>query len=115
MFIIENKNKIKKYLPNINLYSKYLREEIGVLRTYYGKCKLYYYSNKIEKHYINISNNKTGELICSIYISPKVFKFLNLEVINNKTYFICFVSELFINNGYLNTNLRDSRMILFEK
>lgn len=124
-FIIKNKEEKKKYLPTISLYSQYIREELDRLKIHYGKCKVYYriYTDKneeIKKYYLQVLNNKTNKLICSLSTSPAVFgylKYANLpnENENYKEYYLCFFAEFNIKKGYLNANLKDSRMILFEE
>ena len=124
-FIIKNKEEKKKYLPTISLYSQHIREELDRLKIYYGKCKVYYriYTNKneeIKRYYLQVLNNKTNKLICSLSTSLAVFgylKYANLpnENENYKEYYLCFFAEFNIKKGYLNANLKDSRMILFKE
>lgn len=124
-FIIKNKEEKKKYLPTISLYSQHIREELDRLKIYYGKCKVYYktYIDKnkeIKRYYLQILNNKTNKLICSLSFSPVVFSYLkytNLpnENENYKEYYLCFFAEIYIKEEYLNAILKDSRMILFEE
>ena len=127
-FIIENREGKKKYLPTSSLYSQHIREELGKSKIYYGKCKVYYKAyidennenKEIKRYYLQILNNKTDKLICSLLISPTVFSYLkyaNLpnENENYKEYYLCFFAEFYIKEGYLNTTLKDSRMILFEE
>ena len=124
-FIIKNKEEKKKYLPTISLYSQHIREELDRLKIYYGKCKVYYktYIDKnkeIKRYYLQILNNKTNKLICSLSFSPEVFSYLkytNLpnENENYKEYYLCFFAEFYIKEEYLNAILKDSRMILFEE
>ena len=124
-FIIENRKRKRKYLPTISLYSQDIREELDKLKIYYGKCKVYYriYTDKneeIKRYYLQVLNNKTNKLICSLSVSSTVFgylKYTNLpnENENYKEYYLCFFAEFYIKEEYLNAILKDSRMILFEE
>ena len=128
-FIIENRERRKKYLPIISLYSQHIREELDKLKIYYGKCKIYYnyrtYIDKndknkeIKKYYLRILDNKTNKLICSLSVSSAVFSYLEISLPdkkeNAKLYYLCFFAEFNIKEGYLNAVLKDSRMILFEE
>ncbi len=125
-FIINSKEKNKKYISNISLYSKHINENIDMIKIYYGECLLYKtdskkYPNKKRNygyllHVINIKNKKQ---ICSISISSNVREFIDKEFKNKKEfaekYYVCFVGKLENNNGFLNCKLEDSRMILIEK
>ena len=117
-FIIKNKDG-KKYLSTISLYSQHIREKSDRLKIYYGKCKVYYrtYIDKneeIKRYYLQVLNNKTNKLICSLLISSRVFEYLEISLPdkkeNSKLY-----AELYIKEEYLNAILKDSRMILFEE
>ena len=128
-FIIKNRERKKKYLPTISLYSQHIREELDKLKIYYGKCKIYYnyraYIDKndknreIKKYYLRILDNKTNKLICSLSVSSTVFSYLERSLPdkreNAKLYYLCFFAEFDIKEGYLNAVLKDSRMILFEE
>lgn len=128
-FIIENRERRKKYLPIISLYSQHIREELDKLKIYYGKCKIYYnyraYIDKndknreIKKYYLRILDNKTNKLICSLSVSSTIFSYLERSLPdkreNAKLYYLCFFAEFDIKEGYLNAVLKDSRMILFEE
>ena len=128
-FIIKNRERKKKYLPTISLYSQHIREELDKLKIYYGKCKIYYnyrtYIDKndknkeIKRYYLQILNNKTNKLICSLSVSSTVFGYLEISLPdkreNAKLYYLCFFAEFDIKEGYLNAVLKDSRMILFEE
>ena len=128
-FIIENRKRKRKYLPTISLYSQDIREELDKLKIYYGKCKVYYnyrtYIDKndknkeIKRYYLQILNNKTNKLICSLSVSSTVFGYLEISLPdkreNSKLYYLCFFAEFYIKEEYLNAILKDSRMILFEE
>ena len=128
-FIIENRKRKRKYLPTISLYSQDIREELDKLKIYYGKCKVYYnyrtYIDKNDKnkeikiYYLQILNNKTNKLICSLSVSSTVFGYLEISLPdkreNSKLYYLCFFTEFYIKEEYLNAILKDSRMILFEE
>ena len=128
-FIIENRKRKRKYLPTISLYSQDIREELDKLKIYYGKCKVYYnyrtYIDKndknkeIKRYYLQILNNKTNKLICSLSVSSTVFSYLEISLPdkreNSKLYYLCFFAEFYIKEEYLNAILKDSRMILFEE
>lgn len=128
-FIIKNRERKKKYLPTISLYSQHIREELDKLKIYYGKCKVYYNyrtcidkndkNKEIKRYYLQILNSKTNKLICSLSVSSTVFGYLEISLPdkrkNSKLYYLCFFAEFDIKEGYLNAVLKDSRMILFEE
>ena len=128
-FIIENRERKKKYLPIISLYSQHIKEELDKLKIYYGKCKVYYnyrtYIDKndknkeIKRYYLQILNNKTNKLICSLSVSSAVFGYLEIilpdKMENSKLYYLCFFAEFNVKEDCLNAVLKNSRMILFEE
>ena len=128
-FIIENRKRKRKYLPTISLYSQDIREELDKLKIYYGKCKVYYNyrtyidendkNKEIKRYYLQILNNKTNKLICSLSVSSTVFGYLEISLPdkreNSKLHYLRFFAEFYIKEEYLNAILKDSRMILFEE
>lgn len=125
MFVIENSKKEKKYLPNINLYSRSMKENISILKIYYGQCKIYVTSfsekesKEVKRYYLNILNRNTLFKICSVSLSPTVYKYIGINFSdtkeNAKEYFLCFVAEMNLKNNYLNCSIGDSRRTLFEE
>lgn len=118
VFVIENTRKVKKYLPNLSLYSKGLEEDLGRIKIYYGKCKIWHKGTDGGRHYIYLLNYATNSQICSLSASSKVYEYLRLnlsdEKNNAKEYYVCFIAELAKNGKFLNAVLKDSRMAKFE-
>ena len=125
-FCFENKQKIKKSIPSMSLYSDCLRKNIDMIKLFYGKCKIYCISHtdentkEVKVYYLRILNNITNKLICSLKISPKVYDYININFPESKSeakmFYIGFFSQLYINKkGYLSVIIRNSKMVRFEE
>ena len=125
-FCFENKQKIKKSIPSMSLYSDCLRRNIDMIKLFYGKCKIYCKSytdentKEVKVYYLQILNNVTNKSICSLKISPKVYDYININFPESKSeakmFYIGFFSQLYINKkGYLTVDIKHSKMVRFEE
>ncbi|MDP8161873.1 hypothetical protein QJU89_00105 [Pasteurella skyensis] len=116
--ITTNNYKKKKYLPHISLYSRNIRENLNIVKMYYGKVKIYCkkWENGGISIYILTLNNKQ---ICAISANKNVYKHLDIifpeKKENAETYYVTFACEMYEKGAYLNGILIDSRMAIFEK
>ncbi len=131
-FVINTLKRGKKYLPHCNLYSiKSIEdfEDDNLYKIYYGKCKIYmtYYKDEttdfVKRYYLKILNDNNLNLICTLSMSDKVYKHLNIsfseEKQNAKSYLLCFsakMKKMKRKYGYfLECSLEHSKMAIFKE
>lgn len=78
-FVLENKNRIRKYLPRRSLLLNEL-EESAHLTMYYGECKVFI-GKTDKKYYLRMfRNNDHAKYICNLVIPERVYRYLKDEL-----------------------------------
>lgn len=118
-FVFDNGNKrfaMRRKKINIHLEDR----DYGIPILFYGTAKIRWRENKYDEYSIwymqlrNITNNK---FLCSIKVTPKVYKLLDGSIKNmfDEEYNIAFMSEMEQNGVFNNCKLEEVEHIVIER